>query len=121
MGEKTYHLLAKDDGPYEIFHTGYSFLVLVLQLFWAITNGVLIKYTLLALPLIPFSILSIWNPSLSAFLMLGYTLITFGIYFPRVAFSWREKLLLTKGYKLKCKIAATSAKEALEKYAKSVS
>lgn len=121
MHERTYELYAKDSGPYEIVPSGWSLLPATLQLFWAISNGVLGKYFLLGIPLIALGVLNGLVSQLFSYVALAYIFIAFYVYFPTVAFSWRAQVLRSRGYHLRSSIKAASSKAALRKYAESES
>ena len=120
MRERTFHLYSKGTGPYELVPTGWSFLAALLGPFWAIANGLLARYVVLSLPLIPLTMLV--NLVSSAFLavVFAYGVGALLVYFPIKAFPWREQVLQNNGYKLQSRIVALSAQDALRKYAASV-
>lgn len=120
MIEREYRLYAKDDGPYELVPQGYSVLAMFLQLFWAIANGVFLKFVGLFIPVIVLANVAESIPAVGSFMLIPYIYLAFLVYFPLRAFAWREKVLTTKGYKLITSVRAKSAQAALRKYAESV-
>ncbi|MDW3094528.1 MAG: hypothetical protein R8G33_02520 [Gammaproteobacteria bacterium] len=96
---------------------GYNLFALILQIFWAIVNGTLFKYVLLALPLPILGFINEFYPNTGAYLTLLYLVAAYFIYYPAVANKWREKALLSKGYSLIYQTTASSANEALIIYA----
>ena len=121
MIEREYRLFARDDGPYELVPKGYSVLAMLLQVFWAIANGVFLKFICLYIPVLVLGIVADSVSAVGSYLLLAYIPLAFLVYFPLKAFAWREKVLTAKGYKLITAVRATSAKAALGKYAESVS
>tara|TARA_R110001592_G_C12655855_1_gene701878 strand:- start:177 stop:548 length:372 start_codon:yes stop_codon:yes gene_type:complete len=120
MIEREYRLYARDEGPYELVPQGYSVLAMFLQLFWAIANGVFLKFVCLFIPIIILGNVAESIPGVGSFILMPYIFLAFLVYFPLRAFAWREKVLTNKGYKLITSVRAKSAQAALQKYSESV-
>lgn len=116
-----YHLFAKPTGEYEIVPTGWSLLVALTGPFWAIGNGLFVRYALYTFLIIPPAIAAFaigqYLPSIGVLMLLAAGYLVAFYYIPSVAFSWREELLLSRGYELRARIRARSSKEALKRYA----
>ncbi len=115
MFTRTYHLYAKGMGPYEIVPSGWSFLAAVLGALWALSNGVFLRYAALMVPAIPFLVLSELHQAF-AVLAITYLFAVSWVYFPLKAFSWREQVLRSRGYELRCSLVAKSSNDMLRKY-----
>ena len=119
MQERRFHLYSKGSGPYELVPTGWSGKVAILGGLWAFANGVFARWCLLFIPLIPLTSLANLVHPVFAYVAVAYIVGAYFIYFPLRAFAWRERVLKRKGYTLRAEIGATSAHEALRKYAES--
>ena len=120
MISRVFHLYVKDDGPYELVPSGWSLVAALLGPVWAIANGLFLRYVLLTLPVIFLVAFSHYSPRLLGLLTIGYIAGTLFFYFPLKAFAWRESVLLAKGYTRRASIVANSGRDALRKYAASV-
>lgn len=117
MFRRMYHLYAIGMGPYEIVPSGWSFLAALLGPFWALAYGMFLRYAVLTfVPAIPLLALSAIHQAFGV-LAITYLLAVSCVYFPLKAFSWREGVLRSKGYELRCSLVANSSKDMLKKYA----
>lgn len=122
---REFRLLKHKSGAYEILPVSWSFGALIFHVFWAIGNGLFLRFMRLISPALVLSAAGILLLNLPKYediaglctQLSGYIGLASVIFFAAVAFDWRAELLMKKGYEDVATIYGRTARLALNKWA----
>lgn len=120
---RLFELYVHPSGAYEVLKKGWSFWALFFNLFWAIANGVFVRFLKILLPAFLLMVAGMLLIAMSQAAVIGMVLALVGqfstlgalVYFSMVATSWRSDLLVSNGYQHVATIEAWTGHQALQK------
>ena len=124
---REFRLFKHPSGAFEVVPVGWSFWALFLHLFWAIGNGLFIRFTTYFIPAIALIVIGAFLLDTQQSHVVGeFFLIAalvygngFAFYFSFVAHDWRADALTAQGYEQIAAIRGRTGHEALSGWARS--
>ena len=121
---RDFRLFKHSSGAYELLPRGWSFWALLFHVFWAIGNGVFLRYAKFFIPALIATVIGALLLAFETYESVAFIVIdisalyftAFSIYFSFVAFEWRADLLRHNGYEHIATIRAWTGRQALRKW-----